>query len=943
MKKILSTLLIMACATTIVYGQEPVLFQGQQDTMVYTAYNKIDKSRLVGAASVITGEQLQASYSSNVQTALSSLSMGFFGTSWNLRGNISPLVVIDGQRNRSMSSITVEEVANVYVLRDVTAKMLFGSEASDGVIVIETKRGNKDKNYFEVSGEAGRQMVTNTPEFMNSYEYATNYNQALVNDGLDVLANGGYSNDELAGYYATCYGQEDANYVKYPNNDMHDIFLNNFQDYTKANIEMGGSAKDVMYFLNLGYEGSENLQKIGKQQKNNRLNVRTNLNYDVNDVLSVYIDAAARWDLVDRSQMSNAAILSAVGSVRPMEYPIFVGEWGDTDQLGIGDNTDMTNLYGQLTRLGYAKEQYVFAQTNAGLDLDFGKWVDGLTGRVGLSYDAFTSVSTGKYTSYATYQLQSDDTLKKIGDDAVAGAEGMYWDGVYRNAGIESQIHYDKVMGDHAISATAVYNMQIKKNKLDASTIAGLQDVKGVTGGLKANYAYQNRYVVELNGTVLGSNKFAKAQRWGLFGSVGAAWNIHNEEFLKNSDVVNTLKLKGSYGHMGSDRDGVFGYRSSETLYQYYGALATGHLGNSTYSPGFIPSQVGNELLTYEVVKEANIGLEATLLDKRLMFEANIYDKQRVGIPVMAVSLYPDYLGSNDIYPIINYNSTGTSGYEVGLSWGDQLGDFKYRVGGMVLYSHSVLDVVDQNPTQYPHQVSQGRDADAIIGYLSDGLYQNQASIDEHGVTSSFATLQPGDIKLLDYVPDGIINSDDQVVIGNSQPRYSYNLNINMSYKGISLFILGQGVADFSQTINGAAMYASGSTAKYSNVLWGAAVVGDDGNIQSAVSDFNGTFAPATYPRLTTIANGHSYRTSQYWLVDGDYFRLKTVKLGYQLPKQFVSKIKLQGAEVYAKCDNLFTISKFKSTCGMDPVSFNAGVTSDPSFLTIAAGVKLLF
>lgn len=935
MKKILSLLCVALCSTSA-FAQEPVMFDGQQDTLTYSGHTPISKDRSVGAVSVITGEQLLKTNATSVPAAISGLTMGFLNTGTQIRGNSAPLIIVDGQRNRSIYALALEEVECVYVLRDANSKIMYGSEAANGVILVQTKRGNDiDKPYIKVNGEFGHRRAQYIPEYLDSYEYAKAYNQARVNDGF--VDEPFYSDEELEGYRL---GEDQ---VKYPNNDFYDTFINNWKNYTRANLEMGGNKNDIAYFFNGGYYGDNGMEKVGEQQRYNRLSVRTNLDYKVNNVLSIYADAAARWDMTNRSHLTSGNIFSALSSHRPNAYPIFVGQWGDIDSLGRGE-TDLANLYGELTRKGYVYEETVYAQTNIGLKFDMNRAVKGLTGQVGLSYDTYTTMQRGQKLTYSRYQLKDDVLVNDEVAEPELGKEQKFYDHIVRNLGIAAQLTYDRSFGKHDVLATAVFDLQTYMDKLSTSeqpnawttqpSIKNMQDDKGLTGAFKVNYAYDNRYVVEGSLSVLGSDKFAPENRWGVFGSAGAAWNLHNESFMENAEGINKLKLKASYGVMGYDKG--YDYLLYQTIYKLNGQFYGGPQ-NVTWKAAYTPKQIANAGFTFEEVAELNAGIEANFLDNRLMVEANYFDENNTGIPVAVSSIYPGYMGfESTALPKVNFNAISTTGAELSLYWADKINDdFRYGIGGNVTFVRSIYDVYEQTAQAYEHEYVAGREVGAIVGLMADGLYQNQADIDNTGLTSAFTTtLQPGDIKYVDYIKDGLIDSHDQCVIGNTLPKYTYNLYLNLQWKRLSLSVHGQGAGDFDKLLTWNSFYKSTGTSKYSKVVLGAAVQDESGNIQPN----------ATYPRLTSLDSGHSFnRTSTYWMVAGDFLNLKSINLTYDVPESFVSKIKAQGLQVYLNCNNLASVSSFKSQYGFDPINNSNGISAEPTFRTFSIGLNLIY
>ncbi len=947
MKRIASIILLACISGAPLSAQEsePVFFDGQQDSTVALPYAQIDKDRVVGAVSTVTGEQLSHTGRNSVNVAMmgqaaglyvlgGSTSPGSASATWKIRGlsrgnsNDGPLVVVDGMNNRDLSSITIEEIESIQVLKDVTAKMLYGSKAANGVIMITTKRGEGKRKYtFDV--EYGTKIAQNLPEYLDSYSYASLYNQALANDGLDPL----YSQEALDGYAAQP-GDDNYNPLKYPNVDFYDEFMETSSSFYRANVQAQGKEGDVGYFLNVGYYGEDGLQKVGDNQMYNRLNVRSNLDYKVNDIISAHLDIAARWDLTSRPNMAYNDYISAMATTTPLNYAVFAGAYGDTDSLGYGTSD---NLYGELTKSGYTEDQTALSQTNIGLDFDFNRYVAGLTAKVFLSYDVMNFLSKGKSYTYSRIRLNDDGTLERVGDDVVKGEEQKFSDDTWRNFGGTAQLNYVYAQDEHEFLANAVFNIQQKSYKTVVTSKVPVQDDKGITNALRLNYAYDNRYVIELDGTILGSDRFIAEERWGTFGAAGAAWNIANEAFMEDVDFVNDLKLKASYGLMGYDGD--FDDELYKTFYGDGGTYRTG-VKNAITEYGYQLQQIGNESLTFEKSRELNIGIEGRLLDNRLSFEANYFDEYRYDMPVIASTQIPDWVGLGtttdddgntvDVFPTLNYNAVSNKGFEVAVNWADQIGDFRYQIGGSVTHSEAIYEQLDE-AYDYEHLYRVGTAVDAMYGFKTDGLYQNQSEIDEHGVTSSFGTIRPGDVKLLEYIEDGTIDAYDKVILGNSFPRYYTALNINMEYKGFSLYVLGQGVSGYDRFFN-SAYFVNGSSAKYSVNAEYAAVY--DPETDALIDGYK-------YPRLATVSS-QSGQGSDFWINTGAYAKIRTVQLAYDFNANFCKSFGAQGLQIYLKGDDLCSYTPI-SDLGLDPENLNAGITGNPMFTTLSVGVKLMY
>ena len=936
MKNIYLSILMTCFGTSVIYAQNntPVSFDGQQDSIISLPYTKIDKERHVGAVSTVTGEQLSHSNKFGLNSAIDGLATGLIimngscnpgaeGFTWKVRGlsrgndGDGPLSVIDGMNNRSLSSITNEEIESVQVLKDITAKMLYGSKAANGVIMITTKRG-KGKTSYKATGEYGFKQATRTPEYLSSYDYVKYFRQAMINDGLTPR----YTEEDMIGY------AEGVDPLRYPNVDFYDTFVKPNTSFYRANVQVNGNKNNVGYFLNLGYYGEGGLEAVGKSTSYDRLNLRSNLDYKINDFMSAYLDIAARWDMWSRPNITYNNFFNAISTHRPNDYPLFMGEYGDDTMLGWSKNQD-TNLYGELTRKGYADDENSYAQTNIGLNFDLYKITPGLKAKLFMSYDAFSALSKGKTYKYSRLRLEDDGTFTKVGEDEVKGSEAKFSDNIYRNFGVTGQIDYSRGWDKHEVLSNLVYNVQRKMDKMLLNGPKTVQDDKSMNIALRANYAYDRRYAVEVDGSLMGSDKFTKENRWGLFGAAGFAWNISNEEFMKDIEWIDFLKLKGSFGVMGYDNS--FAYMVYDNFYTANGNYRVGE-NNSEIEYGFKPSQIGNKNFTFEKSRETNIGIEGTFFSNRLSMEGNFFYEYRYDIPTNVQTLIPGYVGYGSVYPMLNYNEISNRGVEVGMSWKDRIGELKYQIGGNFMFTRAIHEVYDEN-NLYEHQNRTGKSTDAIMGWVSDGLYKNQQEIDDHSVSSLYGEIKPGDIRFLNVtndLNDNVINDYDKVFIGNSFPRVNYALNINLEYKGFSLYMLGQGVAGFDRMMTNSYYFCTGEN-KYSvNVLGTAIVNPETGNIQDN----------ATYPRLTSLSTGHSYRNSDYWMENGSYFKLRTVELAYQLPKKVCKKFGANGLKFFAKGDNLFTLSSIKD---VDPEDINAGITGNPMFRSFSFGFDITY
>lgn len=902
----------------------------QIEDKIALPFGEINKNRLVGAVDVIKGEDLMHTSDYNVESVLAGQAPGLIvgegngspglDNTWlKIRGlsrggsSDQPLIVIDGIANRALSSISLDEVESIQILKDVTAKMLYGSKAANGVIMLTTKRGTNSKSKFTFFQEYGIKTATRLPEYLNSSQYAGLYNQARINDGLDPV----YTNEDINNY---------ANNpsVLYPDVDFYDEFLKKSTSFQRINAQLIGGDDKTQYFLNLGYIGENGIENLGKNQKFNRFNIRANLDYKVNNTVSMFLDIAGRMDVWDRADITNAEFFNSLSSHRPNDYPLWAGEVGDTDNLGYGARVG-TNLVGELARSGYVNNKVYYGQTNLGLNFDLNKHVKGLTAGAYVTFDVYNAIGLGKSLDYSRIRFDDPTDLTqttRVGTDVLDDTESRKGDNVYQNLGVVANIDYEKSWGKNDLLINLVGVNQTLTRKSSLAGPSTQQDDKNVNIGLRVNYTFNNKYTLEGTSSYMGSDKFTKDNRWGLYGAGGFGWIVSNEDFLKDSKAINYLKLKGSYGVMGYDRS--FDYLLYRDFYVANGSLRTGPK-NSSIEYGWRAGQIGNPNLTFEESEEYNIGLEASLFNNKVDLEVNYFNELRTNIPVILNNALPDYTG--DLKPVGNFNEISNKGVDLSVRYSDKIGDFKYSLGTNIIYSKAVHEVFDEI-NEYAHLNRTGQATDAIWGWQANGLYQDDADIANHGVTSSYGNIIPGDVKLEDITNDkgdNIIDQFDRKVIGNGFARVNYSLNLNLEYHGVELYLLGQGTSGRDQMLSNSYYWNVGEN-KYSVQALGAAVPG--------------SVTGATSPRLTSLSQSHSYRGSSYWLVDGDYFKLRTAELSYSFTDRICKKFAANKFKVFIRGNDLFTISKIKD---VNPESISSGITNYPMFTTVSLGLKLTY
>lgn len=903
------------------------LLEGQKDVIHLANSVELTKRHSANSVSVIKSSNLK-SYpdmllSNTLQGQASGLlvqsSLGGLGKNSSTltirgngtNGNTDPLIIVDGVE-RSMDYIQEEEIASMYVLKDASAKVLYGARAANGVIVVNTKRGDSYKRNISISADYGVGVPLRMPDYLNAYDYVKLYDEARVNDGLSPI----YARD-----YDGYLNSEGPNDLRYPNVDYYDYFLKNTSNYGKANAEFSGGNERTQYMVYAGYNGTKGMQKVGKNFDRSAFNLRGNVNVQISKMVSAYASISFQILSLKRGSMGSDAMFDALSSHRPNEYPLILPtEYFPLSSKGIpalGASTSVAdNLYGSLMYGGKVSEQEVNGTMDFGLNLNLDKLLPGLkaNGRVSLdSYFIGNEVLNNSAATYSRKWLFNDNgeeyvVFEKEKKENINDNLNLTNTSTRRAMNWEANLSYDKKIGLGQLNAMLGYNyMQIEQKGTN-------QNIQNANYLLNANYVYNDKYIA--NGTLsyTGSNRFKEHDRYFLAGALALGWIVSNESFMKNSPF-DFLKLKASAGILGYDANTPYFLYAN----RYYngGSVAFGE-ENKTSAGSTNWTIVGNDKLKWEKSQEINVGIEGMVLNKRLSFEVNYFNELRKDIILKMTSAYSSVYGGYISYE--NVGKISNQGVEVELRWNDRCGQFQYEVGANATWTKNKVknDNVLNQPYDYMNKI--GKPSDVILGYVSQGLFGKEVELDGHPV-QLFGNYSNGDIAYADLNGDQIIDEKDRKVIGNTFPRTSLGVDLNLKYKGWGLYILGTAQLGMDKVLNNRYYWNYGE-GKYS---------------VKALDRYHPEYNPnGTMPRLTTSAGENNYRDSDFWIEDASFFRLKNVELSYT----FTNIPAIQSLKLYARGTNLLTVSKIKD---LDPEVLGAGLTNYPVMMNIVGGFSLTF
>ncbi len=879
------------------------------------------RRNIVGAISSInTKDRLTYDNTQVVRDYINGLVLGVRGSD-NIRGigGVGDAVfVIDGVIGRDPNILNMEEVEQITVLKDANSVALYGSQGRNGVIVINTKRGNANKKEVNVNIRSGIRTPISLPNYLGSAAYMTLFNEARNNDGLD-------------NFYDPALIQEfrtSSNKFKYPDVDLYsNEYVQPFINFTNVIAEFSGGNDKNQYYVNVGWNREDAWVDINEDINagTNRFNVRGNLDFKINDWISSSLDGIA---VISTNRGSRADLLSAGTTLRPNAYspflPVDLVDVSDPTVAGIlqDANTFDGFLLGSTQQFGsdapialaiaggYLDTVFRSTQFNNTINFDLGRITKGLSAKTYVSFDYFDSYNLSIENQFKTYEpIWEGDSiigLNVFGEDLKDQRENISTNGFLSRFGFYGLINYDRTIAkNHSINTTLLgfYNSQRRNDVIQTDVDAHV--------GFQMAYDYKKKLFFDFTGTYINSIKLAKGNRGAFSPTSGIAYIISEEPFLKNSKFINYLKLKASGGILKSDR-GITALNANGSVDDdasaYYLYDANYSFGNNiSWADGNTNrridlSQAENLDLTFEERIDLNLGFETYLMNS-FWIEANYFktelDKQITFLQDQFPSFYDTFR------PYNNFNKNVYTGFEIGMNFNKTYGDFSFTVGANVLYSQTERVVRSELFTE-DYLQTQGREISTIFGLVDQGFY-SQADFDTNGNLNAglpvpqFGIVQPGDIKYQDLNGDNIIDNDDRRAIGQSSSPWTYALNLNLNYKRFNFFVLavGQSGADGNKLNNSFNEYYSVDGAdKYSEVVLGRWTPE--------------TASTATFPRLSSQTNQNNFRQSTFWLFDTSYFNINRAQITYEFEDAFNKKIGMQDFSLNISGTNLFEIGKNK-------------------------------
>ena len=821
------------------------------------------------------------------------------------------LIVLDGVEISSsdLNALDPEVIESFSILKDATATAMYGTRGANGVMIVTTKSGQDLlKPIINFRLETSMSQLTSVPEMVGGVDYMKLYNEALTTRGITT---GLYDDTKIR---AT---EQGLNPLVYPNVDWYNEMFNKNAFAQRFNFNIRGGKKAVTYFLSASVKhDAGNLKSLSKDyfSYNNNINV---MRYDFVNNLSIKatnttkISLGLNVSLRDWKGPSAGVdgIFSMSREASPVDFPIVYPARNDKEIYTLWGgmsggiyNNGYRNPVAEYV-VGYKKQFASTVNANIRLDQDLKMVTKGLKLHVLASFKNWSKTETTRKAGYNQFEIDQyneatgEYTLSRVGNEqkTALNTEGAATGD--RRIFIQAYLDYKRKFGVHDVNAMLLYNQdQLDNNKPDNLLSSLPRRKQGIAARL--SYAYDDRYLAEVNFGYNGSENFAKNNRFGFFPSIALGYNISQEKFWEPiSNVISHFKLRGSYGLVGND--GInerYAYLEDIVLSSDKWKYTTG-VNQNVNLQGPVWNRYYNPNLTWEVGKKLNVGFDMQLFHQ-VNLNFDVFKEIRSKIYMQKVNTLPDFIGTGETKIYENSGKMKNVGFDIALDYNKQITkDFFLSFKGTLTYAHNTILERDEPPFQlYPNLSSVGYSRGQHLVYVADGLFRDQADVDSHAEQTLGYIPQPGDIKYVDQPDangncDGIINTNDRVYMGYPEdPEIVYGFGPSMKYKNWDFSFFFQGAARTSILMSGFHPFGKNATR---------------GVMKFIADDYWSESNPnpnAAYPRLTRDTNANNTVNSSYWLRNGAFLKLKNAEIGYTF-KMF---------RAYLNGSNLLTFSPFE-------------------------------
>jgi TonB-linked SusC/RagA family outer membrane protein len=945
---------------------------GAMESVIVVGYGTQRKLISTAAVSTVKGDQLATVPAANISNSLTGRATGIIGRANGGRPgadnqsiygrgiattgtrlpngqivNQGPLIVVDGVQRNNINEVDPNNIETVTVLKDAAATAPFGLGGANGVILITTKRGNSGTPTISFSGYYGDQQPTYLPKMLSAVDYMKLKLEAYKTENPT-----GNSPTYSQAYIDSYMENHAKNPDLYPVSDALNDVVRKHSPIYQGNLQVRGGTQVVKYFAGVSY-----FKQKGMFDRANYDRYNYNLNLDVNVTPTTLASFSLNGSIQKTSDVDGGTgqLFRGVYKFLPVAPLMFTnGLWGESSgnaPLGVVNST------------GYFRQNTNNLLSTVAIEQKLP--IKGLSVKGTVSYDPYNFVqkqwhrpfiywtqnsTTTPYTYTSAFSTQENSAT------TYAWLQQQYWQ--QNTLTFQGYLNYHNTFGKHDITGLVVaeerkwkqfdfrgrrnnFGVDIDElslgssNKNDYDNGGGSGTGSSVGYVYRASYAYDKKYLFEASGRYDGHYYFAPGSRWVYLPAFSVGWVISNEKFFENVTFVDNLKLRGSWGTGGNLTGQAFQFLSAYTLRGNAYAFGDGALVQGS----FVDLE-SNPIITWGIAKKRDVAVEASLWKGLLRLEADYFFEKRSRMLVDPTIVVPQEYGlrlaqenkgilqSHGIEVTLGSTKRFSNGLQVSLD-----GNFTYATNKVVQIFENAVTRND------PRRSRTGRRLNTVFGYHSLGLFTTADDKNGDGFITAadgysvaqFGTLRPGDIRYADLggpngTPDGKIDSYDEMAIGNPQlPAIIYGINLSANWKGFDLSALFQG----------------GGMTSY-NVYGFMTVAHLNNNSNSAYEYYNNRWTPehqdSKYPRAYSAPTSNNGQTSDFWLVNSSYLRLKTASLGYTVPARISSKVRMKNLRVYVTGQNMLTFSKLKFT---DPET--PGEQGYPIQKTILVGFSTSF
>ena len=925
------------------------------EEVVVVGYGAQKKESVVGAISQVSNKELLQSPAANVSQAISGKIAGVITSQTSgapgsddtqiyirgratFAGDAQPLVLVDGVE-REFSQIAPDDIETISVLKDASATAVYGVRGANGVMLITTKRGKEQKPEVSLTANWQIQSPTRTDTYLDSYQSVMLLEEALANDGLPSQ----YSASDIEMFRRSVAGElTGVDAMLYPNVDWYDEVLNSTAPAQRYNVSVRGGTKRMRYYASAELYDQQGLVKdLSNDAYGNssspsfrRYAFRANMDFFLIKDLTVSVNFGTRFEERGGPNSNESSSYSEIfyemnhtpGWLFPVSAQVQNGE--KTETIYGGTSQYQNNIVGRLAEAGFYRATNTINETNFIADYKMDWLTPGLSvkGMLSFDYDSYNRKLYSK--SFATYQLTDTSNPSELkswnrfnSDGELAGSQSHAAD--YKLY-MEAQVNYARTFGKHDVTGMVLYNQNDHRVNDELA-----RRYQGLVG--RATYAYDDRYLAEVNFGYNGSENFMKGRRFGFFPAFSVGWRVSNESFMeKYSNWLNNLKIRASYGQVGNDIYSVNGVVQRFLYEEAWNQIANDYTFGTSGQTGIYEAQYPNYRVTWERAHKYNLGIEFGLFNGLLNGNVDVFYEKRNDI-LTTYQTRPEWVGVN--MAAGNLGKTTNKGYEIELKHHNTIGkDFDYTVGFTFSHAKNEITSKDEPALMTEYRKEEGHPIGQYYGLVCDG-FVTQADIDGGQLpTSTFGDVKVGDLKYRDMNNDGFIDERDETFIGYSDvPENMFALTLGANYKGWGFSIMFQGVNKVSRYYDAEAMYAfvnGGKVKEHHLQRWDPA--------QS--EEYN--LANAKYPLLHYDSYGdHNQRQNSFFLKNGAFVRLKNIELSYTLPKEWIKVVGMSNCRLYVNANNLVTWDHLDGLT--DPES--NGSNRYPIMKTVNFGVNINF